>query len=102
MTTYQVLYWHDIPVQVRAGGRRDRASSELPHRFQVAVDNAAMAASLTGTDAYLAGFEWSGAAEREGTPTEVVDIVVDELQTAHPTINWRATAEKIRDAKGKE
>ena len=43
MTTYQVLYWHDIPLQVRAGGRRDRASIELPIRFQEAVDNAAMA-----------------------------------------------------------
>ncbi|MEZ4540709.1 MAG: virulence factor [Chloroflexota bacterium] len=102
MTTYQILYWHDIPVQVRAGGRRDRASGELPHRFQVAVDNAAMAAGLTGTDAYLAGFDWSKAADREGTPTEIVAGVIAELQATYPTIDWRATAEKLRNATSKE
>lgn len=102
MTTYQILYWHDIPVQVRAGGRRDRAGSEMPHRFQAAVDHAAMAAGLTGTDAYLAGFEWGDAAEREGTPAEVVAAVVAELQAAYPAIDWRATVEKIRGAAGEE
>lgn len=71
MATYQIMYWHDIPVQVRAGGRRDRVSIELPQRFQIAVDNAAMAANLTGTDAYLEGFRWDEAQEREGTAEEV-------------------------------
>ena len=56
MTTYQILFWYDIPVQVRAGGRRERVSVELPARFQAAIDSAAMAAGLTGTDGYLSGF----------------------------------------------
>ncbi len=68
MASYQILYWHDIPMQVRVGGRRDRVSIELPARFQEAVDSAAMASKLTGTDAYLEGFVWGEMQERDGTP----------------------------------
>jgi hypothetical protein len=97
MTTYQIMYWHDIPVQVRAGGRRDRASMELPSRFQAAVDNAAMAAGLTGTDAYLAGFEWGEAMEREGSPAEVAAAVAADLESQFPSIDWRRTAASLQE-----
>ena len=96
MASYQILYWHDIPLQVRAGGRRDRASRELPARFQVAVDNAAMAAGLTGTDAYLEMFSWGEIQEREGSPDEVAAAVAAELAQQYPTINWQKTAESLR------
>jgi hypothetical protein len=79
MATYQILYWHDIPIQVRSGRRRNRVSMELPQRFQVAIDNAAMASNLTGTDAYL----------------EVVQQVVAELNAAFPKIDWQKTAKSI-------
>lgn len=98
MTTYQILYWHDIPVQVRAGGRRDRASIEMPSRFQVAVDNAAMAAGLSTTDSYLAGFEWGELLERDGTPAEVVAAVAAEIEAMFSTLDWHQTAVNIRKA----
>ena len=97
MANYQIMYWHDIPVQVRAGGRRDRISIELPQRFQVAVDNAAMAAELVGTDGYLDGFYWSDSLERPGSPQEVATAVSTELDTQFATINWRQTAASLRD-----
>jgi hypothetical protein len=96
MTTYQILYWHDIPVQVRAGGRRDRVSVELPPRFQEAVDSAAMAAGLTGTDGYLSGFVWGETQVRDGSPAEVAAAVAAELETRHPTLDARAVAGEIR------
>ncbi|MCB9009545.1 MAG: virulence factor [Ardenticatenaceae bacterium] len=96
MAKYQIMYWHDIPVQVRAGGRRDRVSIELPQRFQVAVDNAAMAAELTGTDAYLDGFRWSEMQERDGTPEAVAKAVAAELDTQYETIDWRQTAVSLK------
>lgn len=98
MTAYQILYWYDIPVQVRAGTKRDRASVELTRRFQLAVDNAAMAAGLTGTDAYLAGFVWSELLERDGTPAQVATEVAAELEVQFTTINWRQTAANIHKA----
>jgi hypothetical protein len=101
MTTYQIMYWHDIPLQVRAGGRRDRAGAELSHRFQVAVDNAAMAAGVTGSEAYLAGFNWGEPAERDGTPAEVAAAVAAELEAQYATIEWRRTAAALKgDAAG--
>jgi hypothetical protein len=96
MAKYQIMYWHDIPVQVRAGGRRDRVSLELPQRFLVAVDNAAMAAELTGTDAYLDGFRWSEMQEREGSPQEVVTAVSAELDAQYDKIDWRQTAASLK------
>jgi hypothetical protein len=102
MTTYQVLYWHNIPLQIRAGRRDDRVSVELPPRFQEAVDSAAMAAGLTGTDGYLSGFAWGEAQERDGSPAEVAAAVAAELDARHPTIDWRATANTIRQEQKKE
>lgn len=99
MATYQILFWHDIPVQVRAGRRRNRASVELPQRFQVAVDNAAMAADVTGTDGYLDGFAWSENQEREGTPEEVATAVSNELIIQYPKIAWRKTAALLKQEK---
>jgi hypothetical protein len=96
MTSYQILYWHDIPVQVRAGGRRERVSVELPPRFQAAVDSAAMAAGLTGTDAYLEGFVWGETMEREGAPHEVAAAVASELEAKYPTVDWHKTAATIK------
>ncbi|MCA9918867.1 MAG: virulence factor [Anaerolineales bacterium] len=96
MAKYQIMYWHDIPVQVRAGGRRDRVSIELPQRFQLAVDNAAMAAELTGTDGYLDGFHWSEAEEREGTPEAVANAVAAEVETRFTKIDWRKTAASLK------
>ena len=100
MTTYQVLYWHTIPIQVRAGGRRDRASAQLPQRFQNAVDKAAMSAGLVGTDAYLAGFEWGATQERPGRPAEVARAVAAELDQQYDTIDWRLTAERLTSTSG--
>lgn len=97
MATYQILYWHDIPLQVRAGGRRDRVSKPLSPRFQEAVDQAAMAAGLTGTDGYLNMFRWSEPEERAGTPEEVAAAVTADLEERYETINWRQTAAELRN-----
>lgn len=96
MAQVQIMYWHDIPIQVRAGGRRDRVSAELPPRFQVAIDQAAMAAGLTGSDAYIETFRWGEAQEREGSPAEVVAAVVAELDAKYTQIDWRKTAESLK------
>ena len=51
-----VIYWRDIPAQVKARAGRDRFSAPLPDRFMVAVDGAATVAGKTTTDEYIA--EW--------------------------------------------
>ena len=54
------LFWRDIPAQVIAetgrGRNRRQAKIELPRRFAVAIDAAAMRDGANSTDDYLA--EW--------------------------------------------
>lgn len=96
MATYQILYWHDIPLQVRAGERRDRASQELASRFQVAVDKAAMEAGLLGDNEYLNQLHWSEPQEREGDAETVVAAVAAEIESQYSQIDWRKSVESIR------
>lgn len=51
-----VIYWRDIPAQVRATAGRERVATELPPRFMIAVDKAAMIADKKKLDEYVA--EW--------------------------------------------
>lgn len=96
MTTYQILYWHDIPSQVRAREGRERASAQLSTRFQEAIDNAAMACGLVGSDDYTNAFTWSDPVEAAGTPHEVAAAIAAKLEADTPEINWRATAERVK------
>ena len=96
MATYQVLYWHDIPVQVRAKDAGGRAGAELPARFQEAIDQAAMAAGLIGSDDYSNALRWSEQHERAGTAREVADALADELDAQYPAIDWRATVAALK------
>ena len=55
-----IIYWRDIPAQVIAeegrGRQRRQAKIEMPSRFSVAIDAAAMRDGAAETDDYLA--EW--------------------------------------------
>ncbi len=60
MANLITLYWRDIPAQVIAergrGRKREQAKIELPRRFSVAIDAAAMRDGVDSTDDYLS--EW--------------------------------------------
>ena len=96
MASYQILYWHDIPMQVRVRGPGGRASVQLASRFQEAVDQVAMATGLIGSDEYTAALRWGEAQERAGSAQEVAAAVAAELEAAEPAIDWRAAVERIR------
>ncbi|UCG25530.1 MAG: virulence factor [Chloroflexota bacterium] len=96
MAEYQILYWHDIPLQVRVGSRPSRVRLELAPRFQDTVDRVAMAAGLTDTDEYLDGFRWGETQEREGSDEEVAAALVSELETAYPQLDWQRSVRAIR------
>jgi hypothetical protein len=83
MAEFQVLYWKDIPAQVRAYEGRKRKSIQLPDRFQLAIDQRAMVEGLAGTDAYLEHWEWTEKQERSGSADTVLNDVVRELLEKH-------------------
>ncbi len=101
MATVQILYWHDIPVQVKASAGRERRSMALSDRFQEAVDRAAMIVGVIDSDDYTDLYEWSAPQEREGSPQDVAAAVAAELEAQYAEIDWRATAEALRQ-KGRQ
>jgi len=83
-TKYQIIYWRDIPAQVKVKAERQRSGRPLSDLFQDAIDRAAMHAGKTDSDAYLAEWrngEWQ---EREGAPEELLDALIAELETDYP------------------
>jgi len=84
MAKVRIMYWKDIPCSVRAEeGRRNRVSRKLPDMYMATVDSVAMKEGTVGSDEYQAAFRWSEPEERDGTPEEVADAVVEEILTQY-------------------
>ncbi len=84
MSQVQIVYWRDIPAQVKVRESRTRLSRPLGPRFQEAIDAAAMRAGASATDNYLAEWRTSDPADRPGAPESIADALVSELETAYP------------------
>ncbi len=86
MAGYQVLYWRDIPAQVRVHGGRRPLSRQMPDWFQLEIDRVAMRDGLTGTDAYLDAWHWSEKLEWTGAEEEadeVAEAIVRQLEDGY-------------------
>ena len=87
MHQYQILYWRDIPAQVRVFDGRKPVSRTMPAQFQGEIDRVAMAEGLEGSDAYLDQWQWTERRQREGEEEEdiqqVLDALVRELEKEH-------------------
>ena len=83
-TQYQIIYWRDIPAQVKVRAESTRIARGLSDRFQEGIDEAAMRAEVTGTDQYLAAWRMSKWQERDGAPEVLADALVAELEAAYP------------------
>ena len=70
-------------------------SVQLPARFMEAVDNVAMAAGLSGTDDYLAGFRWSDPVNHPSPPSAAANAVMHELVQLHATLDTRGLIRKL-------
>jgi len=80
MATYRVLYWQEIPTQIKAEDDADDVTVELPPKFMERIDRVAVQRGLQGSDDYLAQWRWSEEEEREGSATEVAEAVRAELE----------------------
>jgi hypothetical protein len=79
LTEYQILYWRDIPAQIRVYQNGRPKSHKLPDRFQEEIDRVAMAEGLVNTDAYLEHWTWSEKMRVEGEPDVVAAQVIRDL-----------------------
>ena len=76
-----LVYWRDIPAQVLVKRGRVRGKAILSHRFQAAIDRAAMRAGKGGSEEYLA--DWrreTSALEAEGSPQSIADELANEIE----------------------
>ena len=80
MTTYKILYWQEIPTQIKAEDESEDVTVELDGKFMTQVDILAAKRGLQSSDDYLAQWRWSEEEEREGSAREVADAVKAELE----------------------
>ena len=85
MATYKILYWQEVPSQVKAEDNEDEVSLPLSSRFMERVDRMAMQRGLHGSDDFLAQWHWGEEQERDGSAQEVAAAVVAELEAE---ANW--------------
>ena len=79
-----VIFWRDIPAQVKARAGRERAGSRLPDRFMVSVDAAATKSGKTSTDDYIG--EWREETRACGQNLQVeVDGEATRIAEAYPS-----------------
>jgi len=99
MAKYRILYWHDIPSQIRVEDEEGRVSKQLPERFQLAIDDAAMRSKSIDEDSYMAGFQWSEEMDRPGTAEVVSAQLLEELDQQYSEIDWKRTSEMVKGKK---
>jgi len=80
MAHYQILYWQDIPSQIKVWDDFDEDKIELPQKFMIKIDQVAKEQGLTSEDDYLLQWQWGEEQELAGSIREVAETVKKELE----------------------
>ncbi len=80
MAIYKILYWQEIPTQIKTEDDSDDVTVTLDGRFMAQVDILAARRGLQSADDYLAQWKWSEEEERDGSAQEVADALKAELE----------------------
>ena len=81
MARYRIFYWKHIPSSIVVEGDGRTIKKQLSQKIQNKIDAYAMATGLTSTDNYSAQYRRGEWIERKGTPEEVADALVAELES---------------------
>lgn len=80
MTRYRIMYWKHIPQSFTVEGDGRTVKKQLSQRIQNAIDAYAMAEGATSTTDYAAQYKRGQWIEREGSPEDVAEAVLAELE----------------------
>lgn len=80
MARYKILYWQEIPTQIKAEDELDNVTVMLDGKFMNQIDILASKRGLQAADDYLAQWKWSEEEEREGSARQVADALRAELE----------------------
>ena len=78
------VFWRDIPAQILVKSGRVRGKAMLSHRFQAAIDRAAMKAGKGGSAEYLD--DWrrvTSPLEAQGSPQELAQQFADVIEAEY-------------------
>ena len=81
MAEYKVLYWKDIPAQVKVYEGKRSISARMPDRFQEEIDQIAMEEGLEQSGAYLDEWQWTEKLDRPGDAQSVLNDLLRELES---------------------
>ena len=96
MPKLTTIYWRDIPAQVIGQKGRTRIKKEMPARFAIAIDRAAMRAGRGSSEAYLE--DWRR--ESRSITGDVESHVNDEIEKLDGQFP-KDVLEKVVKASGK-
>ncbi len=79
-----ILYWKEIPVQIKAENEDTSASVPLDPRFQEAADAIAMFDGSYGSDEYLDAWQWGNPTDSDLNPDEAANQLADRINKGMP------------------
>jgi metal-dependent amidase/aminoacylase/carboxypeptidase family protein len=74
------MYWKHIPQSLTVEGNGRSVKKQLSQKIQDKIDAYAMAEGLTSTSDYAAQYKRGEWIERDGSPEEVAEAVLAELE----------------------
>ncbi len=81
MARYRIMYWKHIPQSFTVEGDGQTIKKQLSQKIQDKIDAYAMAAGATSTTDYAAQYKRGQWMEREGSPEEIAEALLSELET---------------------
>jgi metal-dependent amidase/aminoacylase/carboxypeptidase family protein len=80
MTRYRIMYWKHIPQSFTVEGEGRTIKKQLSQKVQDKIDAYAMAEGLTSASDYSAQFKRGDWIESDGSPEEVADALLSQLE----------------------
>lgn len=81
MARYRIMYWKHIPQSFTVEGDGRTVKKQLSQKIQDKIDALAMVEGLTSSSDYAAQYKRGDWIERAGSPEEVAEAVLMELES---------------------
>jgi len=86
MARYRIFYWKHIPSSITVEGDGHTVKKQLSQKIQNAIDAYAMAEGITSSVDYSAQYKRGPWIERDGSPEEVAEALLSELEAVFTKI----------------